>query len=131
MGRLRTGAPVDTFPVAIQVVETVVLLVDDNDMVNFRDLVATQAVRIWLYRQRLRQANGYTGRKEHSCRIQELRARHKTSLILTSAKRVRKPHPSVEFSSSEVAAVVWWRELVAEHETENLCLVFGRDESPM
>jgi hypothetical protein len=26
---------------------------------------------------------------------------------------------------------VWWRELVAEHETENLCLVFGRDESPM
>jgi hypothetical protein len=37
----------------------------------------------------------------------------------------------VEFSSSEVAAVVWWRELVAEQETKNLWLVFGRDESPM
>src|SRR5882724_9038178 len=88
-------ASVHALPAAVEIVETVVLLVNDNDVLDFAELAVARAVvyiRSGGRRQRLRAARSCQGSPEDdesNCSVQELNAVHNYLLNLISGKRVR------------------------------------------
>src|SRR5678815_1103341 len=93
MRGISIGAPIHALPPAIEIVETVVLLVNDYDVLDLRELAVPRAVvyiRSLGRRQRLRAARNGQGSPENdgNCCVQELHALHNYLLNLISGKRV-------------------------------------------